>query len=99
MFHAISFIQSYKKSQIAGSRYAINNGEKWIKDYQVTSMGMMNSENADAFLALRLGLMSKYKPGGCDFNTLSRAVEYDILSGLMRYNFYRLYQYMFLEIV
>lgn len=68
----------------SSSRYAINNGEKWIKDYQVTSMGMMNSENADAFLALRLGLMSKYKPGGCDFNTLSRAVEYDILSALMR---------------
>lgn len=68
----------------SSSSYAINNGEKWIKDYQITSMGMMNNENADAFLALRLGLMSKYKPGGCDFNLLSRGVEYDLLSTLMR---------------
>lgn len=68
----------------SSSRYAIDNGEKWIKDYQITSMGMMSNENADAFLALRLGMMSKYKPGGCDFNTLSKAMEYDLLSTLIR---------------
>lgn len=59
-------------------------------------MGMMNNENADAFLALRLGLMSKYKPGGCDFNVLSRGVEYDLLSTLMRYSFNRLYRFLYI---
>jgi hypothetical protein len=67
-----------------GAEYAINNGEKWLKDNQKTAMGWMNQQNADAMLGLRLGRMSMYRPGNCDFNILSKSVEYDLLSALMR---------------
>ncbi|XP_048760590.1 cobalamin binding intrinsic factor-like [Ostrea edulis] len=66
------------------AEYAISNGEKWLKDNQKTAMGWMNQQNADAMLGLRLGRMSMYRPGNCDFNTLSKSVEYDLLSALMR---------------
>lgn len=66
------------------SKYAIDNGEKWMIDNQKTAMGWMDNQNADAMLALRLGIMSKYQPGRCDFNTLSKSLEFDILSALLR---------------
>ena len=69
---------------LIGSKYAIDNGEKWMIDNQKTAMGWMDNQNADAMLALRLGIMSKYQPGSCDFNTLSKSLEFDILSALLR---------------
>lgn len=74
----------YRHECHTGAEYAISNGEKWLKDNQKTAMGWMNQQNADAMLGLRLGRMSMYRPGNCDFNTLSKSVEYDLLSALMR---------------
>ncbi|XP_061191465.1 cobalamin binding intrinsic factor-like [Saccostrea echinata] len=66
------------------AEYAIDNGAKWLKDNQMTAMGWKDQQNADATLGLTLGRMTTYRPGNCDFNIMSKSLEYDLLSALMR---------------
>ncbi|XP_062589690.1 uncharacterized protein LOC134251305 [Saccostrea cucullata] len=66
------------------AEHALKNGAQWLKDNQMTAMGWRDQQNADATLALTLGRMSMYHPGNCDFNIMSKSLEYDLLSALMR---------------